>query len=102
MRADLGQAIKERDTSRVKVLRTTLAAIENAEAVEGVASVDGVAGYADVARRVLEDEEIAGILRREVDEWTEGVAEYRRIGQEARADDLQRELEILQGYLSES
>jgi hypothetical protein len=102
MRADLRQAMKERDTSRMKVLRTTLAAIENSEAVEGVASVDGVAGYADVARRVLEDEEIAGILRREVDEWTEGVAEYRRIGQEARADDLQRELEILQGYLSES
>jgi uncharacterized protein YqeY len=102
MRVDLGQAMKERDAPRVKVLRTTLAAIENAEAVEGVATVDGVPGYADVARRVLGDEEIVGILRTEVDEWTEGVAEYRRIGQEARADGLQRELEILQGYLSES
>jgi hypothetical protein len=102
MRADLGQAMKERDGSRVKVLRTTLAAIENAEAVEGVSSVDGVDGYADVARRFLDDEEIVGILRREIDEWTEGVSEYRRIGQMARADGLERELEILQGYLDES
>jgi hypothetical protein len=102
MRADLGQAMKERDGSRVKVLRTTLAAIENAEAVEGVSSVDGVDGYADVARRFLDDEEIARILRREIDEWTEGVSEYRRIGQMARADGLERELEILQGYLDES
>jgi uncharacterized protein YqeY len=102
MRADLGQAMKERDGLRVKVLRTTLAAIENAEAVEGVSSVDGVDGYADVARRFLDDEEIARILRREIDEWTEGVSEYRRIGQMARADGLERELEILQGYLDES
>jgi uncharacterized protein YqeY len=51
---------------------------------------------------VLGDEEVLAILRREVDEWTEGVAEYRRIGQEARADGLQRELEILQGYLTDS
>jgi uncharacterized protein YqeY len=94
--------MKGRDAPRIKVLRTTLAAIENAEAVEGVASVDGVAGYADVARRVLGDEEVLAILRREVDEWTEGVAEYRRIGQEVRADALQRELEILQGYLTDS
>jgi uncharacterized protein YqeY len=89
MRADLGQAMKGRDAPRIKVLRTTLAAIENAEAVEGVASVDGVAGYADVARRVLGDEDVLAILRSEVDEWTESVAEYRRIGQEARADALQ-------------
>jgi uncharacterized protein YqeY len=101
MKADLGQAMKERDAPRVKVLRTTLAAIENAEAVEGVSSVDGVVGYADVARRVLADEEITEILRREVDEWTEGVAEYRRIGQMPRADAMQHELEILQGYLSD-
>jgi uncharacterized protein YqeY len=85
----------------VKVLRTTLAAIENAEAVEGVSSVDGVPGYGDVPRRELGDDEITAILRREIDEWTEGVAEYRRIGQEARADGLQRELEILQSYVGE-
>lgn len=101
MRADLARAMRDGDVPRVKVLRTTLAAIENAEAVEGVSSVQGVVGCQDVSRRVLDDQEIVGILSREADGWTESVAEYQRIGQMARADGLQRELEILQGYLSD-
>lgn len=39
LRDDLAQAMRDRDMARVKVLRTTMSAIQNAEAVEGVASV---------------------------------------------------------------
>jgi uncharacterized protein YqeY len=101
MRADLAQALRERDIASVKVLRTTLAAIGNAEAVEGVASVEGIVGYGDVSRRTLTDEDVTSIVAREVEEWERALAEYQRIGQAARADGLQRELEILRGYLAD-
>jgi uncharacterized protein YqeY len=101
MRADLAQALRERDMTRVKVLRTTLAAIGNAEAVEGVSSVEGVVGYGDVSRRSLTDEDIVGIVAGEVEEWESALAEYSSIGQEQRADGLRRELQILRGYLGD-
>jgi Yqey-like protein len=67
---DLAEAMRDRDMARVKVLRTTMSAIQNGEAVEGVASVEGVVGYSDVQR------------------------------QAERADGLQRELEVLRSYLN--
>ena len=85
--------------ARAKLLRTTLAAIENAEAVDGVSSVDGIVGYGDVSRRTLTDDDVAGIIGREVDEWENALAEYERIGQLAKADQLRYELDILRGYL---
>ena len=101
VRDDLNQAMKDRDMTRVKVLRTTLSAIQNAEAVEGVASVDGIAGYGDVARRSLSDEDVSGIISREIEEFEGYVAEYRRIGQAEKAEGFQQEVEILRGYLED-
>jgi uncharacterized protein YqeY len=85
--------------ARAKLLRTTLAAIENAEAVEGVSSVEGIVGYGDVSRRTLTDEDVAGIISREVEEWQFALAEYERIGQDEKAGTLRDELSILRGYL---
>jgi uncharacterized protein YqeY len=85
--------------TRAKLLRTTLAAIENAEAVEGVSSVEGVVGYGDVSRRILTDEEVAGIISREAEEWQFALAEYERIGQDEKTTRLRYELGILRGYL---
>jgi uncharacterized protein YqeY len=99
IRADLAEALKERDMARAKLLRTTLAAIENAEAVEGVRSVEGVVGYGDVSRRTLTDEDVSGIISREVEEWQFALAEYERIGQDEKAETLRYELGILRGYL---
>jgi uncharacterized protein YqeY len=99
--ADLRQAMTDRDMARARLLRTTLAAIENAEAVEGVSSVAGVVGYSDVSRRALDDRDVMGILVSEIGEWERSLAEYQRIGQTERAGELQRELEILRSYLSE-
>jgi len=86
--------------ARVKVLRTTMSAIQNAEAVEGVASVEGVVGYSDVQRRSLSDEDVMEIIIREIEEFEGSLAEYRWIGQTERADGLQRELEVLWSYIN--
>jgi uncharacterized protein YqeY len=99
IRSDLAGALRERDMTRAKLLRTTLAAIENAEAVEGVSSVEGVVGYGDVSRRILTDEEVAGIISREAEEWQFALAEYERIGQDEKTARLRYELGILRGYL---
>jgi uncharacterized protein YqeY len=99
IRSDLAGALRERDMTRARLLRTTLAAIENAEAVEGVSSVEGVVGYGDVSRRILTDEEVAGIISREAEEWQFALAEYERIGQDEKTARLRYELGILRGYL---
>jgi uncharacterized protein YqeY len=99
IRADLAEALKGRDMARARLLRTTLAAIENSEAVEGVSSVEGVVGYGDVSRRTLTDEDVVGIISREVEEWQVALAEYERIGQVEKAETLSYELGILRGYL---
>ena len=100
IRDDLAHAMRDRDKARVKVLRTTMSAIQNAEAVEGVASVEGVAGYGDLQRRSLTDEDVLEIIVREIEEFERSVAEYRQIGQMERAQGLQMELEVLRGYLN--
>ena len=86
--------------TRVKVLRTTMSAIQNAEAVEGIASVEGVVGYSDVQRRSLTDDDVTEIIVREIEEFEGSVAEYRQIGQTERAGELEMELEVLRGYLT--
>ncbi|MET0565958.1 MAG: GatB/YqeY domain-containing protein [Acidimicrobiia bacterium] len=97
---DLAQAMRDREMARVKVLRTTMSAIQNAEAVEGVASVEGVVGYGDVQRRSLTDDDVIEIIVREIEEFEGSVAEYRQVGQTERAEGLQMELEVLRGYLN--
>jgi uncharacterized protein YqeY len=101
IRADLLEALKGRDMPRAKLLRTTLAAIENAEAVEGVSSVEGIVGYGDVSRRMMTDEDVAGIISSEVEEWQFALAEYERIGKYEKAESLRYELGILRGYLDQ-
>lgn len=100
LRDDLAQAMRDRDMARVKVLRTTMSAIQNAEAVEGVASVEGVVGYGDVQRRSLTDDDVIEIIVQEIEEFERSVAEYRQIGHTERAQGLQMELEVLRGYLT--
>jgi uncharacterized protein len=100
IRDDLAEAMRARDMARVKVLRTTMSAIQNAEAVEGVTSAEGVVGYGDVHRRSLSDDDVIEIVIREIEEFEGSVAEYRQIGQTGRAEGLQRELEVLRSYLT--
>lgn len=87
--------MKARDRPAVAVLRATLAAIDNAEAVE-LPAVAGLAieaspvgpGTADVPRRELAESDVARIVRRERAELDAARADYLDAGRTGRAEQL--------------
>lgn len=100
LQADLAVAIKSRDPVRVSVLRTALAAIDNAEAVDPAYEHIRPAGlFADVARRELTEGEVRSVLEAEYTELLEAVRSARRLDQDAPADALAEQAAILAGYL---
>src|SRR5690606_27415747 len=82
LRSSLRTAMLERDVEAVSSLRSTLAAIENAGAVEtdnrGVAIEKAPvgAGVTDVARRVLEPAEVEAIVAAEAAEYESAASHY--------------------------
>jgi uncharacterized protein len=100
MQTDLFAAIKKRDAARVSVLRTTLAAIANAEAVDPSVPRPKAGLFADVERKKLSRGEIRGIVAREREELFTAAHEMRGFGQVAAADALSVRAAILDMYLS--
>ena len=101
MQADLPAAIKARDASRVSVLRTTLAALANAEAVDlsGPRSTAGLLG--DVERKLLSERDMREIVSRERAElWAAAAEEMERLGQRREAVELETRAGILESYLA--
>ena len=69
MRADLRQAMKDRDGPAVVALRTALAAIANAEAVPDDGSFAPTHGrLVDHPRRVLTPDDVLAIVRHQIDD----------------------------------
>jgi uncharacterized protein YqeY len=115
MRRGLTAAMKARDRRAVAALRSTLAAIDNAEAVdvtqvppagggrpEGEGEIAGAAlgvGAAEVERRTLMAAETETIVRREVAERETAAQAYERAGQAPPAERLRAEAELLSAYL---
>jgi uncharacterized protein YqeY len=117
LRADLTAAMKARDKVVVAVLRTTLAAFDDAEAVpppavgpgagpttgpatsEYVAGTSVGLGSAEVARRELTLDDLYAVLRAQIDERTAGAGTYAAHGQAEAGDRLRREADVLRGYL---
>ena len=101
--------MRARDRAAVAVLRSTLAAIDNAEAVavkssggQGLAIEQtplGV-GAAEVERRVLTDEQVEDIVRTEVAEREAAARDYDRAGQRERAELLRSEIGVLSAHLA--
>jgi len=99
--------MKARDRVAVGVLRSTLAAIDNAEAIvpaeaKGLAieqSPLGV-GAAEAERRVLSDDDVARIVRDEVASREDAAGEYDRAGHGERATRLRDEARFLDEFLS--
>lgn len=114
LRRDLAAAMKARDATSVSALRSALAAIENAEAVDGSASpppatpdpqvAGSVAGLgkADVERRALADGEEEQLLRAEAEERVGVALDLERAGHHRRAARLQAEADVLRKYLPPS
>lgn len=106
MRRALTEAMRARDRNAVNALRATLAAVDNAEAVpmdeaelSAVAGGPVRAGTTEVARRELDEDAVAGIVRAEVDERLEAAAQLTAVAQEDRAARLRAEAEVLVGLL---
>jgi uncharacterized protein len=122
MRRGLFDAMKARDQQAVAALRSTLARIDNAEAVDADAvdddglddepalysgeghpavagSVLGV-GAADVDRRVLKPEEMAAIVRDDVEEREIAAEVLVRVGRPDQAERLRAQNKLLTTYLT--
>jgi hypothetical protein len=109
LRAALPVAMKARDRVAVAALRSTLAALDNAEAVDRPASVDerlaieqipvGV-GAAEVERLVLTPEQVESIVRAEVAERETAAREYEVAGRPERAEQLRSEARVLTAHLA--
>jgi uncharacterized protein YqeY len=99
--------MKARDKVAVGVLRSTLAAIENAEAIVPAETKSlaieqspfGV-GAAEAERRVLSAEDVTQIVRGEIADRESAAAGYERAGHSDRASALREEARFLTGLLA--
>jgi uncharacterized protein YqeY len=109
LRADLLNARKARDTAATTVLRSTLAAISNAEALPAAeASLTGdgpIAGAAtgvgttEAVRRNLTDDDIRAIISGEQTERMSAATDLEAHGAQEKAEQLRAEAELLAAYL---
>ncbi len=109
LRAALPVAMKARDRNATAALRSALAAIDNAEAVEAsdirAGAIENSAvglGAAERPRRALTESEIADIVRAEINERLTAAAEYESlITGTDRATSLRAEAAALTAHLTD-
>ncbi|MFI6999547.1 hypothetical protein [Nocardia sp. NPDC050175] len=106
MRAALSLAMKSRDRQAITALRSTLGAIDNAEAVDvgeqRAGAVEGSAvglGVAEVARRELTEDDIEQIVRAEITERHTVAEEYDGMSRSDHAEDLRAQAKVLAALL---
>jgi uncharacterized protein YqeY len=114
MRVLLTQAMKARDEVATSALRSALAAIDNAEAVDVAPSthlaaperstriagaVSGV-GAAEVSRRALTPHDIEALISAEISQRREAAEQYDRLGSPERAARLRGEADVLANVLA--
>lgn len=112
LRADLVTAMKSRRTEAVSALRTAIAAIDNAQAVEApdtpaqtqvtsehVAGARAGVGSTEAARRALSAGEAIALLQAQVEERTAEADRYDAYGQPDAAARIRLEADALRGYL---
>ncbi|QGG93693.1 GatB/YqeY domain-containing protein [Actinomarinicola tropica] len=101
LQAEVLPAMKARDALRLSTLRTTLAAIANAEAVDAAHSRAAVGLHAnDVARRDLDEDDVRAVVASIRDELLDAVDEMVAIGRHDLADDRRRQAAILDAHLA--
>lgn len=110
VRRDLRAALKSRQPEMVSVLRTMIAAIDNAEAVQPEEqtprSADGTVahsspgvGSTEAPRRELTMSDIHALIRDLLREYETQEKHYRSIHQHEAADRLRRQSNVLRPYL---
>lgn len=111
LRADLVAAMKARDADTVTALRTAIAAIDNAEAVdrpenvaattsEHVAGAHVGVGSTEAIRRDLTLDDVQAIVSDQMAERSVEADRYDQLGRREAAARLRREAEVLAKYLS--
>ena len=99
IRADLLRAMKERDRATTMTLRSLLAAIDNAEAVEVAAAPIPTLGRSnDVPRKLLTEEDVRQILHEEAGARRAAMADYQRLGHKEAAAALHAEIALIARY----
>jgi hypothetical protein len=98
MQADLAAAMRARDARRTSVLRTTLSAVANAEAIEVPAGTTAT----EVPRRELTEDDIRLVVEGERADLEAVAAQLRDRGMHDEADDLAAKAEVLGAYLAQS
>ncbi len=111
LRRALPTAMKDRDAAVVSAIRTTLAAIDNAEAVDASfesatesTTIPGAVvglGAGEVPRRELAESEVVALVRAEVDARRAAAAEYEQLGEDGPAAQLRTEARALAAVLEE-
>lgn len=111
LRHALTVAMKARDRAAIAALRSTLAAIDNAESVpidqrsrvvvanEHVAGASSGVGTSEVARRELTEADLRSIVEREVRDRLAAADEYDRHGQHEPAETLRAEADAIRPHL---
>ena len=110
MRAALTTAMKAKDAVSIKALRSTLGALDNAEAVvldptpvpTTSATIAGAAmglGAADAARHELTIDDAERVVRAEIAERHDAAEQYDTAGQGERAATLRAEAAVLEALL---
>jgi uncharacterized protein YqeY len=110
LRRRLSGALRDQDRPAVSALRSALAALDNAEAVQPAEGfrpeasehfAGGVAGLgaAEVERRVLDAESQRRIVKAEIEARLTAAATYEQHGQNARAAELRLGVDVLLAVL---
>lgn len=102
IRDDLLTAQRARDVDRVRLYRTLLAAVDNAEAVDASQtwnSSEPDFGETEVARRVLDAEAVTVLLQHEIDERLAAADQYRENGMPELAARLDADCLLIAAYL---
>jgi uncharacterized protein YqeY len=101
LRTDLKAAMRERQAGKVAVIRTLIAAIDNAEAVP----IDGLEerlrqreAIGEVARRELDAAALDAVLAKESDTRLAAAEDYDRHGRNDDAARLRQEAELVARY----
>jgi hypothetical protein len=105
LRADLKLAMKHTARNEAALLRSLVAALDNAEAAPMRIESNSVvrhafgAGTAEVPRLLLDAERVRAVIVTEIAEREQAAADYERLGQAERAGALRAEAEIARRYL---
>lgn len=101
--SDMRNARRARDRETDLVLRSVLQAFDNASAVDYDGRNRATYGLGgDVDRRLLSDADLQKVLRSLIDERILDMRTLRTHGQDAQADGLSREVDLIRRYLSPS